>query len=335
MALAACFVELISKVADFKVERVDPASYAKFLSDNLPDNPYSLLPLLEAYRDAFSSEFELLFIARSGIPVASAALFVGKKFGQPTVRIMPMRIYDGVHLRKLEDSKFQKQEHEKLSALQALEEYLENNFSFHQISLPPSFFDIRSFQWSGARVVPQYTYIVDLLTFSTENYTKSLKEILRSAENSGLSAGACSVSELVALQQISYERHSRQPPVLPDKLNGLLNALHSAGLLDIKCVRNRNGNAVAALSWLRMNLDSFFYVAGTDAEAEKGASHFLYHEILKTEKELGKRSVDFCGANTPSINLFKSAFGPRLEIYFKIWRANRLMTRVASLFKKF
>lgn len=322
-------------MADFRVERVDAASYAKFLSDNPPDNPYSLLPLLEAYRDAFSSEFELLFITRRGVPVASAALFVGKKFGQRTVRMMPMRIYDGVQLRNLEDSKFQKQEHEKLSVLRALEKYLEANFAFHQISLQPGFTDIRSFQWSGAKVVPQYTYIVDLLTLSEENYTKSLKEILRSAENSGLSAGACSVEDLVALHQISYERHSRQPPVLPDKLNGLLTALQSSGLLDIKCVRNKRGNAVAAMSWLRMNFDSFFYVAGTDAEAEKGTSHFLYHEILKTEKELGKRSVDFCGANTPSINLFKSAFGPRLEIYFKIWRANRLMARVASLFKKF
>ena len=88
------------------------------------------------------------------------------------------------------------------------------------------------------------------------------------------------------------------------------------------------------MALLRTNLNTFFYVAGTDAAAEKGASHLLYHEILKSEKEKGICSVDFCGANTPSINLFKSAFGPRLEIYFRVWRANRLPTRLVSLVKK-
>ena len=230
--------------------------------------------------------------------------------------------------------KFQKQEHEKLFALEALEEYLEKNFAFHQMSFQPGFSDLRSFQWAGATVVPQYTYIINLSDFSEENYTKSLKEVLRTAKHSGLEVGRCGIEELVGLQQISYERHSRRTPVPADKLIKLLNALSSARLLDIKCIRNKNGDVISAMTLLRMNENSFFYVTGTRASAEKGASHLLYHEILKSEKELGKCSVDFCGANTPSINLFKSAFGPRLALYFKVWKANNFPTRIAAQFKK-
>jgi hypothetical protein len=321
-------------MADYKVEVVDAPSYLRFLSDNPSDNPYSLVPLLEAYKKVFLYDFQLLFIIRNGVAVASCALFVDKRFHQPTIRLMPMRIYDGVHFRNLEESKFQKQEQEQLSALEALEKHLEKNFSFHQMSFPPEYYDLRAFQWSGANVVPQYTYIVDLSNFSEENYTKSLKEVLRSAQQSGLSAGACGVEELVAMQQISYERHSRRPPVAADKLNNLLGALRMAGILEINCIRNKNGKVISALAWLRVNANSFFYVTGTDAEAEKGASHLLYHEILKSEKEKGGCSVDFCGANTATINLFKSAFGPRLEVYFRVWRANRFITRFASLAKK-
>jgi Acetyltransferase (GNAT) domain len=321
-------------MADYKVEVADAASYSKFLSDNPPDNPYSLLPLLEAYRDAFSCDFQLLFVVRNGLPVASSGLFVGRKFFQPIIRLMPMRIYDGVHFRVLEDSKFQKQEHERLSVLRTLEEYLEKNFSFHQMAFSPCLQDIRSFQWSGASVVPQYTYVIDLKNSFEENYTKSLREVLRSVEQSGLRVGICSVEDLVTLQQVSYERHSRRPPVPADKLISLLRALFSAGLLDIKCVRNKEGSIISALAWLRMNANSFFFVTGTDAGAENGASHLLYHEILKSEKDAGKSSVDFCGANTPTINLFKSAFGPKLEVYFKIWRANNLTTSIAARFKR-
>jgi hypothetical protein len=321
-------------MADLEIEVADSLAYAKFLSDNPPGDPYSLLPLLEAYRSAFSCDYQLLFVTRSGIPVASIALFVGKRFLHKTTKLMPIRIYDGVHFRALGESRAQKQEYDRLLALQALEGYLEKNFSFHQIVFQPGFSDIRSFQWAGAEVVPQFTYIIDLADFSENNYSKSLKEVLRSAEHSGLSASTCSIDELVTLQRISYERHSRRPPVSSDTLNTLLSALHSAGLLDIRCVRNRSGDLVAAMSWLKTGSSSFFYAAGTDAEAEKGASHLLYHEILMSEKKKGNSFVDFCGANTPTINLFKSAFGPRLQVYFKIWRANKRATRLVALFRR-
>lgn len=321
-------------MADLKVERVDAAAYARFLSDNPPDNPFSLPRFLEAYREAFSCEYELLFIFRNETPIASCALCVGKRFSRPMVRLLPVRAYDGVHFRKIEGSKNQKQEYEKLLALQVLEEFLERNFSFHQMVFQPGFMDVRSFQWAGAEVIPQYTYIVDLENFSQENYTKSLKEVLRAAERSGLRCGQCEVEELVALQQLSYERHGRKVPVPSDCLNQLMHRLNSAGLLEVTCVRSIGGEVLAGLARLQTETASYFYVSGTNAEGEKGASHLLYDEILKIEKRAGRAFVDFCGANTPSINLFKSAFGPRLEIHFRIWRANRLGARLASLLKR-
>jgi hypothetical protein len=113
-----------------------------------------------------------------------------------------------------------------------------------------------------------------------------------------------------------------------------MHILNSAGLLEVTCVRSSGGEVLAGLARLQTETASYFYVSGTNAEGEKGSSHLLYDEILKTEKRAGRAFVDFCGANTPSINLFKSAFGPRLEIHFRIWRANRLGARLASLLKR-
>ncbi len=321
-------------MADLKIEKADVAAYTKFLSENSPDNPYSLLPFLEAYRDTFSCDFELLFITRNDTTIASCALFVRKRFSQPIVRLMPIRTYDGVNFRKLDESKNQKQEYEKLLAIQALEEYLEKNFSFHQMVLSPGFLDIRSFQWADANVIPQYTYIIDLEKFSEGNYTKSLKEVLHAAKHSGLTFGACSVEQLAELQQLSYERHGRKAPLSGKTVSQLLDKLNSSGMLEINCVKNKDGEIFAGLARLQMNDASYFYVSGTNAEGGRGASHLLYHEILNAEKKSGKSLVDFCGANTPTINLFKSAFGPRLQIYFRVWRANRAVTRLASLVKK-
>ncbi|MFZ1081472.1 MAG: GNAT family N-acetyltransferase [Candidatus Kryptoniota bacterium] len=321
-------------MADLKIEKVGVAPYTKFLSENAPDNPYSLLPFLEAYRDTFSCKFELLFITRNDTPIASCALFVEKKFSQPVIRLMPIRVYDGVNFRKLDESNNQKQEYEKLLAVQALEEYLEKNFSFHQIVFSPGSRDIRPFQWAGANVTPQYTYIVDLEKFSEEHYTKSLKEVLRGTEHSCLTFGTCSVDQLIELQRISYERHGRKAPLSGEIVSQLLDKLNSSVMLEINCVKNKSGEILAGLARLQMNDASYFYVSGTNADGERGASHLLYHEILKAEKKAGKSFVDFCGANTPTINLFKSAFGPRLQIYFRVWRANRVVSRLASLFKK-
>ena len=321
-------------MSDLKIEKADMPAYAKFLGENPPDNPYSLPPFLDAYEDTFSCDYELLFITRSGTPVASCALFVGSRFRQPVIRFMPIRAYDGVNFRRLDDSKNQKQEYEKLFALQTLEEYLEKEFSFHQMVFPPGFLDIRSFQWAGASVIPQYTYIADLGNFSEENYTKDLLKNLRAAERSNLTFGKCTAEKLAALQQLSYDRHGRGTPISSEMMARLLNNLKSAGLLEIDCVSDENGETLAGVARLQASSASYFFIGGTNAEGAKGASHLLYHEILKNEKKSERSFIDFCGANTPTINLFKSAFGPRLQVYFRIWRANRIATRLASLVKK-
>ena len=321
-------------MVDLKVEKVDSPAYEKFLSENPPADPYSLPQFLNAYREVLDREIEYIQIIRNETPVASCALFTGTRMAQKLVKLMPIRAYDGVHFRSLDDSKVQKQEYDRLTALQVLEEYLRKHFSFYQLVFQPGLIDIRPFQWAGAAVVPQYTYIVDLDTFSPDNYTKSLKEVLRSAEHTGLSEGKCSVAELISLNVLSYERHGRKPPVSQDALSRLMNRLNGAGLLQITCVKNKSGEIIAGLATLRTSRGSYFYVSGTNAQAEKGASHLLYDRVLVAEKEAGRSFVDFVGANTPTINLFKSAFGPRLETYFKVRRTNSFPARLASLVKK-
>ncbi len=321
-------------MSDLKIEKPDVPAYSKFLSENPLDNPYSLVPLLGAYRDAFACDFELLFITRNETPIASCALFVGKRFNQPIVRLMPVRSYDGVNFRKLEGSNNQKQEYEKLLSLQLLEEYLEKNFSFHQMAFPPGFMDIRSFQWAGATVIPRYTYIMDLNEFSEENYTWGLKKKLRMARDASLTFGTCGVEQLTELQDLSYKRHGRRSPVSRDMISRVLSNLNSAGMIELYCVKNKDGRVLAAVGLLVTKEASYFYVVGTNTEGERGASALLYHEILNVGKQAGKSFVDFCGANTPTINLFKSAFGPRLQVYFRVWRANRFMARLASMVKK-
>lgn len=321
-------------MSDLRVEKVDSAAYSKFLAENPPGDPYSLLPLLDSYKEVFSRSMEFLQIIRNETPIASCALFVGTKFSQPLVKLMPLRAYDGVHFRSLDDSRGQKQEYERLMALQALEEYMRRSYAFYQMVFSPGFIDVRPFQWAGASVTPQFTYVVDLASFSEENYTKSLREVLRSAERTGLAFGECSVGELISLNQLSYERHGRRPPVSQNDLDKLLNRLNDAGLLRTTCVRNKSGEIIAGMSSLRTSRGSFLYLGGTDAQAEKGASHLLYHETLTAEKKAGRSFVDFVGANTPTINLFKSSFGPRLEIYFRVRRANSLAARFASSVKR-
>ncbi len=321
-------------MAELKVEKVDSAAHEKFLSENPPADPYSLPKFLDAYRDVFSRDIEFIQITRKETPVASCAFFTGTRLMQPLVKLMPVRAYDGVHFRSLETSKAQKQEYDRLMALEVLEKYLRERFSFYQVVFQPGIADVRPFQWAGATVAPQYTYIVDIENFSRENYTKSLREVLRSAEQAGLTGGTCSVDQLISLNLLSYERHGRKPPVTQDLLAGLLKKLNEAGLLAMSCVRNKSGEVIAGLASLRTERANYFFVSGTDAQAEKGASHMLYDGILAAEKEAGRGFVDFVGANTPTINLFKSSFGPRLATYFRVWRANSFTARLASLVKK-
>ncbi|MCL5021616.1 MAG: hypothetical protein M1339_08190 [Bacteroidetes bacterium] len=267
-------------MAEFKIERIDETSYSNFLDQNPPEDPFSLPTFLSSCKEAFSVELIFLLILRNETPVAVCSFSSGRRLWYPIIQLVPARTYDGVHFRTLAGSTNQKQEYEKLEALQALEEYLERNYSFHQIIFPPGLTDIRAHQWAGATILPQYTYVVDLAKFSEVNYTKSLKEVLRAARGAGLHTSDCTVEQLTKLQQLSYKRHDRRAPIPVEKLNRLLDLLSSNGLINITAVRNYEGELISALATIRTKARSFFYVSGTRPwknEAEKGASHLVYH----------------------------------------------------------
>ncbi|MGC8653846.1 MAG: GNAT family N-acetyltransferase [Candidatus Kryptoniota bacterium] len=312
------------------VYRIGIDTYSNFLRANPPHIPYLLPQVLEAYSKAFDSAYELLGIARGETLIAVGSFFVGRKFSSRYIKLMPMRLYDGLSFRKLDNSKSQKREYERLQSYQLLSNYLTKQYGFYQVNLPPSDLDIRPFQWSGAKVLPQYTYVMELPEFSEKKYTKSLLEVLHYAIKANLQPSTCEIDELISLQIKSYKRHNRRPPVDSSIMTSLLNLLHNDSLLKIYSVRNSSGDLLAALATLELKDASYFFVSGTEVENDRGSSHLLYHHVFKTAAIEGKNYVDLCGANTPSINIFKSSFGPSLKVFFRIQRANSWLAKIGS-----
>jgi len=318
-------------MSDLSVYGIGIDTYSNFLKANPPPTPFSFPEVLEAYSKAFDSPYELVGIFRGETIIAVGSFFVGKKFSKRYIRLMPMRLYDGLSFRKLENSKSQKREYEKLQSYQILSDYLISKYRFYQLSLPPCDLDVRPFQWSGAKILPQYTYVMETARFSENNYTKSLMEMLRYAIKANLQTSTCEIDELISLQMRSYKRHNRKPPVDASVITSLLTLLSNDLLLKIYAIRNSNGDLLAALATLEAKDSSYFFVSGTEVEIDRGSSHLLYHHVFKSAAAAGKNYVDLCGANTPSINIFKSSFGPSLKVFFRIRHANSWSSKIASL----
>lgn len=317
-------------MSDLSISGIGIDVYSNFLRINPPHSPFLFPKVIEAYSKAFGYPYELIGIMRGETLIAVGSFFIGRRFSSRYIKLMPMRLYDGLSFRRLDSSKKQKKEFEKLQSYQVLSDYLEKQYGFYQVSLPPCDFDIRAFQWSGAQIMPQYTYIMDMAGFSKSQYTKSLVEELRYASKASLQTSTCEIDELVNLQIISYKRHNRKPPVNSLVMLSLLTLLRDDSLLKIYAIRNSRGDLLAALSTLEGVDSSYFFVSGTEVEFERGSSHLLYHHVFQTAANEGKRYVDLCGANTPSINIFKSSFGPSLKLFFRIRRANSWLAKVAS-----
>jgi hypothetical protein len=117
-----------------------------------------------------------------------------------------------------------------------------------------------------------------------------------------------SAAEIVSRSVEAYGRHGRKAPFNERQMKDLVSRLQGLGLVEIHALDAQSSSNEAALAILLDDRTACYWLAGSKPGP---AMTVLLGNVFEKLKERGL-SLDFLGANTPSIAEFKRRFGGEL-----------------------
>lgn len=331
---------MIDRIGRLSFDDSDVRSLWRVLLDASPQNsPFSLPEFAEAVQEVFGyryvaaglwgSRHEKPSLHRPSLPLRGGLLAFEKEGirGKRLV-VPPFTPYTGMILpAPAGDSS------EWNGYIEAGLKWLESIYQSVDLHVHPSLIDARPAIWRSWNVRPLYTYIASLSAQEdmTAGWSASARRTFSKNRLSfNISENRDDLDGVVALIEMSYQRHERRMPAPPHRLVALVNRLVDAGLARVFSVKNASGNKLeGGLVVLCHNHTAYYWLAGSNPG---GAMTVLLGELWPLLAGEGYTTFDFVGANTPSIAEFKRRFGPDLISYYRLeWRPVLLKGKLKAL----
>ncbi|HAV92918.1 TPA: hypothetical protein DCW38_07055 [candidate division WOR-3 bacterium] len=177
--------------------------------------------------------------------------------------------------------------------------FLKSRFSYFSASQSPEFDDSRHYAWSGAKVSLKYTYILEYGDKTLDSVDRMIrnKELKKYTENCDFEAN----------YNMLKNAYNNNPPASKKEYKVFMESLKKNDML--KCFSNDSASVVFLLD--KENKTAYTYnICGKDTA-------LLIYSVLKSGA-LGEYAIDFHGANTKRISMYKSMFNPKIKSYFNI-----------------
>jgi hypothetical protein len=279
----------------------------------------------------------LWILERKGAPAGGAIVFADGRRVLPAPQ--PLTTYQGAFLLPPRDE-IHSRTRWQLETLSLLVESLSSHYDSLSFSLHPSLDDIRAFQWFHYHsadqrpfaVEPAYTGIVDLSAFSDfEAYVQGIRSARRQDARKSIHAGiqaieSDDVDALDRLHEATFVRQglTRSSGEREFFRKALVPLLHS-GRCRLLVAAPPGEGPVAATVFLRDATTAYYYFGACEPSwRNMGVSTFLLLESMRHAWQVGLRSIDMVGINSPQRGDFKSSFNAEPRLYFNVHWDRRL-----------
>jgi hypothetical protein len=301
-----------------KVPISDSALWNQFVDDSPQGTFFHKTTWADILSNTFERSYDIILCLKNKQPVGGMIFFRHKKYIWNMITPTAFFPYCAPIFYRPVDEKPQKTISNQLSITEKFESYLRENYDYWVLDVPANSIDVRPYVWKGARIEPQYSYVVSLKNKDQlyENFNQSVRRKLKQAQVEKASIiESTDPKKLLELVVKSYSRHGMKPLVGQDHLNSFLKKvmkLSQARLYYLDLKGNINAGRLVIIDKL------YGYDLLSGSEESKGfGSTFLTASIL--EKYAGKiEQFDFLGANHPQIEEFKRGFGGELTQGFRV-----------------
>ncbi len=335
-------------MSKYSIKLVEDYSKWDFFVDHSPQGtPFST----SSYLSAANVYWKTYWIRKGNQIKAGLCLVLDERNGGPVID--ELVIYSGIMFKIEHDHKLTKARAERFEITEFIINWIDANFDNIEMSLSPTFEDLRPFLWHNYHSIKnedkfkhelRYTSILDISEMFLRKPDSQSKlfaqidskrqtDIRRAVENN------LSISNNISSEQfiLMYELTMRTQGVIPNRemlvrMKSLINELCKINAAVMACVRNRNREITYAVVFLHRNNAAYYlFGAGNPELQDRYDGTYCLWEMFKQLSSLGINSIDMEGVNSPKRGAFKLGFGGSLQPYFHI-RKNNYENLVANDF---
>lgn len=194
------------------------------------------------------------------------------------------------------------------------------------VAFPPDVVDMQPYIWAGYKVVPSYTYRIQLtqgIDGVRQDYATETRNAIRKAETDGVSVRSASSAEVLPLVRATFDRkgktldHAKVDRILGTFLDGG----HGYAFLT-----EWKGTPIAG-AFCAVDGQRAYYLLGGHVKVagHAGAGAMTVDRCIMEAARRGIPQFDLEGSMIPDIERFFRGFGAQLTPYFTVNRASFLM----------
>ena len=189
------------------------------------------------------------------------------------------------------------------------------------------------FRWHNFKVIPVWTYLIDLSLTVKEiqaRFSSTRRRNIRAAERDGIEILETDCLEIVErLATTTFERQKKKLPT------GILKKIlfeFAAKENSFAFVGYRDGQPISTVFCVYDNQTAYYLVGGYDEKnAHHGAGAACMHAAIIKSKSLGLKTFDFEGSSIPAIETYFRGFGGQQTPYLTVnqaWLPIELMLKI-------
>lgn len=197
------------------------------------------------------------------------------------------------------------------------------NYGVISIAIPPGIIDMQPFIWKKYKVIPNYTYRMDLSLSADEmekRFSPEHRNSIKKAVRDGVEVELCSdfsVVKRMILKTFQQKGERANESTIDDILLRIANPENSFAFTA------RLNNEVIAATFCLHDKECCYYLLGgysSDSKQHGAGALCVYKSMLKA-KELGVPVFDFEGSMIKEVERYFRSFGGELVPYFTVNKA--------------
>jgi hypothetical protein len=209
-------------------------------------------------------------------------------------------------------------------------------YSIISFSLNKNIIDMQPFIWNKFKVVPGYTYILDL-AMSSDDIWKKMSNERRKNINKGTKDGlnAKRSHDMKIIHELVLKTYKRQKKDIDMYyLNKILFEFANEDN-SFAYATYQNEEPVACSMCIYDKRTAYYILGGYDFQNKHhGAGAMSMWESIQHAKDMGLKYFDFEGSMNPQIERYLRGFGGQLTPYYRINKASFLLEVILKVYRR-
>jgi len=263
-------------------------------------------------------------------------LYTEKKFGLTVCRNAPFTPHCGPFLKIVAKNPVAIRDNWK-KALSLMARYIESlSLAVVSISLDNHIIDTQPFFWREFKVIPGYTYLIDLalpVDAILKNMSPERRNDIKKGERSGINVDRC--TDYQSVQALVKQSFSRQNMTVNNAYLESILFKFADGNNSFAFVAKDDHRPIAAAFCIHDRTTAYYLLGGYAHENKhRSAGPLVCWEAIKYAKQIGLKTFDFEGSMVPAIESYFRGFGGELTPNYRINKAILPIEIILKFFKR-